>query len=118
MNGTGTAHRPERKARRVAVPENETVHCFFAGFEGRITTISEAGAFIDTVFPAAVGAEFDVVIKGLRPVHARCVSRDPRPGWGMGVEFTHVQEADRHALLHLIRRLAHGEVLEPGESEP
>ncbi len=110
MDGASTVYtRARRRGPRTIVPPDESVHCFFAGLEGRVTAISEWGAFIDTVFPQDTGSEFDLVLEGARPVHIRCVSRDPRPGWGMGVEFIEMQGEDERALRNLIDRLEHGE---------
>jgi hypothetical protein len=96
--------RAGRRHRRVRIPADSQLRCSFAGYQGMVTVLSEGGMFVDTVVSVPDGTEFDVTIDGIPPLRARCITRDHKPGWGLGVEFVGMQPRAMAALRELLAR--------------
>lgn len=74
--------------------------------EARVTTLSLGGAFLEPATGARVGEKVRVEIRaGLRRIEGMAVVRNAAPD-GTGVEFVHMQQADRERLRRLVNRLA------------
>ncbi len=99
-------HKPNRRRfSRILLPADINVRCWGDGFRGRLRILSEGGMFVDTIHPRPDGTEMEVSIEADgEPIRVRCISRDHDPGYGMGVEFIRLQEAERERILGLIAR--------------
>ncbi len=95
-----------RRFPRVTVPPDAQLRCFGDSFRGRVRILGEGGMFIDTIHATPDGTEQDVVIEAGESIQVRCVTRVHEPGWGMGVEFVAMHEADRARIRELIARFA------------
>jgi hypothetical protein len=71
----------------------------------QVTTLSLGGAFLEPATGARVGEKVRVEIRtGLRRIEGMAVVRNAAPD-GTGVEFVHMEQADRERLRKLVNRL-------------
>ena len=98
----------KRFSSRVETPGNVYVYWSSVGYDdtSRVRDLSSGGLFVQTKKSRAVGAKTNVhflVEEG--QIRAEAVVRHVRPGRGLGLEFTAVQEEDRQRLADLMKRL-------------
>ena len=102
-----TSH-SKRFSSRLKTPGDVYVYWSSVGYDdtSRVRDLSSGGLFVQTKKTRAVGAKTNVhflVEEG--QIRAEAVVRHVRPGRGLGLEFTAVQEEDRRRLADLMKRL-------------
>lgn len=76
-----------------------------AKFDGKISDISEGGAYIDTISPCPEGTEITMKFK-LPNEHQLIIKgmvKTSYPGMGMGIEFINLSDDDRQQLENFVK---------------
>jgi hypothetical protein len=70
---------------------------------GVCSDISTTGCFVETMWPLKTHSRVELTLRlNAREVSVKAIVRNSRPGWGMGMEFTDVSDADREFLNQLV----------------